>query len=93
MATNNNNNNNPNGNTVSISNFAFVATTTTVSAGTTVTWTNNDSAPHTVTADDNSFTSATLNQGNTYSHTFSTAGSFPYHCNFHSNMTATVVVR
>lgn len=92
MATNNNNNNST-GNTVSISGFAFVAATTSVATGTTVTWTNNDSAPHTVTADDNSFSSVTLNKGDTYSRTFTAAGTFPYHCSIHPTMTASVVVR
>jgi plastocyanin len=35
------------------------------------------------------------NLGNTavYAHTFTTAGTFPYHCKFHSSMTSTVVVQ
>ena len=91
-----NNNNNPppsSGNKVSISSSSFSPGTLTVNKGTTVTWTNADYDPHTVTADDNSFTSTTLNTGDSYSRTFSTAGTFPYHCNFHTNMTASVVVK
>ena len=30
--------------------------------------------------------------GATYVHTFATAGTYPYHCNFHSGMTATIIV-
>jgi plastocyanin len=51
-----------------------------------------DSAPHTVTADGVSFTSATLAGGGTYSHRFTTAGTFAYHCEIHPSMTGTVIV-
>lgn len=54
-----------------------------VPVGTTVTWTNADTAPHTVTADDNSFDSNTLNQGQTFSRTFDTAGTYTYFCKIH----------
>ncbi len=77
---------------VAITNFAFNPATITVKVGTTVTWTNNDSAPHTITADDGSFNSGDIGQGKTYSHTFSSAGTFPYHCTVHPFMKATVVV-
>ena len=80
------------GNTVAISNFTFNSNDLHVPAGTTVTWTNNDTAPHTVTADDGSFTSVTLNKGDTYSKTFSTAGTYHYHCTIHSMMKAEVIV-
>jgi len=85
----------PNGtsNTVSISNFTFVSDALTTTKGTTVTWTNNDTAPHTVTADDNSFTSDTLNKGDAYSHPFNTIGTFNYHCNIHQMMKASVIVK
>ncbi len=80
------------GNKVTIANFTFNSNDLHVAAGTTVTWTNNDNAPHTVSADDGSFTSATLNNGDTYSKTFSTVGTYHYHCNIHSMMKAEVVV-
>lgn len=48
---------------------------------------------HTVTADDNSFTSGNLNKGDTYSHTFNTAATIGYHCKIHSGMTANVIVK
>lgn len=54
-----------------------------VSMGSTVTWINNDSAPHTVTADDGSFDSGSMQTGQSYSHTFSSAGTFPYYCTIH----------
>jgi plastocyanin len=64
----------------------------TLKAGTTVSWTNNDMVDHTVTANDGSFDSGAIKMGGTYSHTFSTTGTFSYHCTFHANMKASVVV-
>ncbi len=79
---------------VSIENMMFTPAQITVSKGTTVTWTNNDSVAHTVT-DDNAKgpDSGSITPGQTYSYTYNTTGSFPYHCNFHSQMHGTVVVR
>jgi len=78
---------------VAIQNLAFQPGTLTVPVGTTVTWTNNDSTQHTVTADDGSFDSGVLQQGATFSQTFTTAGTFSYHCNIHSSMTGTITVQ
>lgn len=78
--------------TVTISNFAFSPATLTVHKGTTVTWTNDDSAPHTVTGNNGGPASSPLSQGKTYSYTFNTVGSFPYHCSIHPSMTATITV-
>lgn len=90
-------NNNPpptttTGSNVAISNMNFTPSSLTVKAGTTVTWVNNDNITHTVTADDGSFTSGDLKYGNSYSHTFSTAGTYAYHCKYHSSMTGSVIV-
>ncbi|GAA3430859.1 cupredoxin family copper-binding protein [Kutzneria kofuensis] len=81
-------------NTVSIKNFAFAPTTITVKVGTTVTWTNSDQDPHTVTSDGKSgpLNSKPLNQGDTYQYTFTQAGTFSYLCTIHPFMTATVTV-
>jgi plastocyanin len=81
------------GSDVSIKNFAFSVGSLTVNSGTTVTWTNNDAATHTVTADDNSFNSGNIAPGKTYSKTFSSSGTFAYHCTIHPGMQATVVVK
>jgi plastocyanin len=80
-------------NAVTIKDFAFGPGTITVSAGSTVTWTNQDTAGHTVTADDGSFDSKTLAGGASFSQAFAKAGTYAYHCNIHSSMTATVVVK
>jgi plastocyanin len=81
------------GDTVTIANFSFQPATITVPVGTTVTWTNDDSASHTVTADDGSFTSESLGQGATFTRAFPAAGTFAYHCRIHPSMTAVVTVR
>jgi plastocyanin len=81
------------GTAVSIENFSFGSSPVTVSVGTTVTWTNNDVAPHTVTATDGSFSSGNLNPGESFSFTFSTAGTFDYVCSYHPNMTGSIVVQ
>jgi plastocyanin len=75
-----------------IEGFAYMPGTIEISAGTTVTWTNNDSAPHTVTDDGGAFQSGKMDQGATFSFTFDTPGTYTYHCEFHANMTATVIV-
>jgi plastocyanin len=64
-----------------------------ISAGTTVTWTNNDPLVHTVTADDKSWDSGPIEPGQSWSHTFAQAGEFAYHCTPHPFMKAVVVVR
>lgn len=82
-------------NTVAIKDFAFSPATITVKVGTTVTWTNQDSAAHTVTSDSNSkesFDSGSMAKDKTFTHTFNTAGTFDYICTFHPDMTGKVKV-
>ena len=81
------------GDAVTIKNFAFGPASLSVAAGSTVTWTNDDSAAHTATADDGSFDSASIAPGSTFSQTFDTAGLFAYHCSIHPNMKATIEVQ
>ena len=79
--------------TIKIENFAFSPTVATVKVGTTVTWTNDDTDPHTVTSMDNGpIKSQTMQQGDTFKYTFTTPGRFEYLCTIHPFMTATVVV-
>lgn len=77
---------------ISIDNMSFPAVTT-INKGQTVLWTNNDSIQHTVTFNTISVDSGTLNPGDTFSHQFNDVGTFVYHCKFHSNMVATIVVQ
>lgn len=84
------------GNSVTIKNFTFAPQTLTVKAGTMVTWTNQDTTPHTVQFSNKSIpTSADLSAGggqSTYSHTFAAAGTYPYICGIHNSMTGTIKV-
>lgn len=82
------------GATVAIRDYAFDPPTLTVKAGTTVTWTNEDTVPHTVTATDSLSTDATttglfdtqLGQGQSFSFTFSESGTYFYECTLHKAM-------
>lgn len=78
--------------TVTIANIAFDPAQLEIAAGTTVTWTNREAIPHTVTASDATFDSGTLDEGGTFQHTFDTAGTFDYACAIHPGMTASVTV-
>lgn len=63
-----------------------------VAVGSTITWTNQDGVVHTVTATDRSIDSGTFPQGQTYSLTFNSSGTFSYFCTVHPFMQGTVVV-
>jgi plastocyanin len=80
--------------TVKIDNFSFGPASVTVSAGTTVTWTNNDDVPHVVTSDDNKmFKSKALDTDDRFSFTFTKPGTYNYYCAIHPKMTAKIVVQ
>ncbi|MGZ3707482.1 MAG: plastocyanin/azurin family copper-binding protein [Bdellovibrionota bacterium] len=64
-----------------------------VASGTTVTWTNNDSVPHTATSDTGAFDSGSIPPGQSYSFTFSQAGDFPYHCSIHGAQSMSGMIR
>lgn len=78
---------------VAISGFSFSPGSVTVAVGDTVTWTNSDAQAHTATADDSSWDTGTISNNASRTITFSTAGTFAYHCDIHPNMTGTVVVQ
>ena len=64
----------------------------------TVTWSNDDTAAHTVTSGssadgpDTKFDSSLFMSGQTFSHTFSEKGTFPYFCMVHPWQTGTIIV-
>jgi len=79
---------------VAIAGFAYSPASLTVSVGTTVTWTNGDRAPHTVTSSGSGpLASPTLHQGGTYSYTFTQPGTYAYYCAIHPFMHGTVTVK
>jgi plastocyanin len=67
--------------------------TVVIGVNNTVVWTNDDTFPHTVTADSGSFSSGNLNPGDSYSFTFTAPGTYAYHCSYHSWMKGTVIVK
>lgn len=78
---------------VGILNYKFDPETLTVPVGTTVTWVNHDEVPHSVMSSDKRFTSSGgLDTGESYSYTFTQAGTYGYYCSLHPFMTAKIVV-
>ena len=83
----------PAGNKVSIAGFAFGPDAITVKAGGSITWSNDDGSPHTVTFRDGSQSSGSVSPGQTFTRAFDKAGTFDYFCSFHPYMTGTVTVQ
>ncbi|HVC27163.1 MAG TPA: cupredoxin domain-containing protein [Nitrososphaerales archaeon] len=67
--------------------------TVVVGVNNTVTWVNNDSAPHTVTANDGSFDSGNMAPTGAFTFTFTTPGTYHYHCIYHPWMVGTIIVK
>lgn len=83
--------------TVKVSSFQFTPKVLTVAPGTTVEWVN-EAGRHSVEADDGSFKSDVLKQGDKYEHKFDKAGTYAYHCEFHGekggkDMAGKIIVR
>lgn len=92
--------NGANSNQSSLGNLGFYPNTITVVIGVnnTVVWSNSDVASHTVTslsvpAGAQSFNSGNLSPGSTFSATFTVAGTYKYHCGYHSWMFGTIIVK
>ena len=77
----------------SLGDRAYAPDSLDVAAGTTVTWMNVDSVPHTSTSDSPGWDSGTVAPGGQFSVALQTAGTFRYHCTIHPGMVGTVVVR
>jgi plastocyanin len=104
--------NNPSGPQVTISDFSFSPSTLSVKAGTTVTWVNQGPMTHNTVSDTGVWGSANLapptgggggygggTAGGSFTFTFPTPGSYPYHCSLHpptnplySNFVGTITV-
>ena len=63
-----------------------------VNVGQSVTWTNKDTDPHDVTANDGSFYSGPIPAGGSWSWTFTRPGTYPYFCTIHPDMHGEVIV-
>jgi plastocyanin len=83
----------PSRTTVHIRDDKFVPAAVTIAAGQKIVFINDDDDAHTVTADDQSWDSEGLNQGQQWQHAFSKAGKIAYHCTVHPFMKGTIVVR
>ena len=64
-----------------------------VKVGSTVKWTNDGQKPHTVTSDKGDWGSGELANGQTFTATFTKAGTFEYHCKLHPDMKAKITVK
>jgi plastocyanin len=81
---------------VSLNRMAFFPSTLNVKTGATVKWVNStvDQLTHTVTANDNSFSSGVLQPGGTFAQTFTKPGTYLYFCSLHPDqMRARVEVK
>jgi amicyanin len=89
----NNSTSEPAANSVAIAGMQFQPATIRVKAGDEVTWTNSAAMPHTVTGSEHGeISSARLDQGSIFSHTFEEPGTYTYYCALHPSMTGTVIV-
>jgi plastocyanin len=72
--------------------FAFDPATVTVPAGQSVTWTNGDTASHSIVLDGGQCKSEPFAGGATTTLQFNVAGSYPFHCGIHPTMKGTIEV-
>ena len=77
---------------MNMQNFAYQMANIQVRVGTTVTWTNQDSVPHSVTFKNGMKDSGLMYQGQSFSYTFNTPGTYQYYCTVHPYMVATITV-
>ena len=75
-----------------IQNNAYSFPTLTIKTGRAIRFENKDATKHTATADDLSWGTGTLNQGDTFSRYFNTPGTYTYFCSYHTNEQGTIVV-
>ncbi|HXI19533.1 MAG TPA: cupredoxin family copper-binding protein, partial [Gemmatimonadales bacterium] len=64
-----------------------------IAVGTTIEWKNNDPVAHTVTADDSTFDSGSIEAGQVWRYTFTRPGTYMFHCTPHPFMKGTVIVQ
>ena len=77
---------------VAIKDFAFGPSAIQAKVGDVITFTNNDSAPHTATLDDGSCSTGTISPSSSDGLTFTAAGTYAFHCKIHSSMKGTITI-
>ena len=77
---------------ISIGQMRFEPAVITIKKGSTVTWQQKDAMPHTVTADNKSFTSQRLGMNDEFTQTFDDTGVYKYYCAIHPSMRGEVRV-
>ncbi len=77
---------------ISIVNFAFTPSSVSIGVNDSVKWTWAGS-PHSTTSDTGLWESGVQGTGATFTHAFTSAGSFPFHCSVHPFMTGTITVQ
>ena len=78
---------------ITIDNFTFSPKELTVAVGTTIKWVNHDDIPHTIVEKKTTFRSKALDTDDSYSFTFTSAGTFDYFCGLHPHMVGQVIVK
>ena len=78
--------------TVHIKNFAFSPARLRIATGQSVRFVNDDQDAHTVTAGNGAFSSGGLDTGDTWTQTFTKAGTYAYICALHPYMHGTIIV-
>ncbi len=81
---------------IAIRGFAFEPADCQVAPGTTLTFTNYDSAQHNATSTEGAataFETPDLGEGESATVTFTAAGAYPYECTVHTSMTGTITVQ
>ena len=77
---------------VNIDNFAFTPKELTVKAGTIIVFRNRDDIPHSVVGSTGEFHSKALDTDDSFSFTFTKAGTYDYSCGLHPKMQGRIVV-
>jgi plastocyanin len=80
-------------NEITIDNFTFTPKELTVAVGTTIKWVNHDDIPHNVVEKNKTFRSKALDTDDSFSYTFTAAGTFDYFCGLHPHMVGQVIVK
>jgi len=78
---------------IEIHDMRFEPAILTITAGTTVTWLNEDNSPHTVSERGRAFRSSALDTSDRFSYTFAAPGEFTYFCTLHPMMVGKIIVK